>query len=226
STHTYSYTITDPGQDTVTAVTTSCSGTGTKEPGTERRNDSSGSFQCTFADGPNTSTVSASATDSDGATGAADTQSVTVNNVAPTVTLAAGNDLSVNEGSTHTYSYTISDPGQDTVTAVTTSCSGTGTKVPGSDSHDNSSGSFQCTFADGPNTSTVSASATDSDGATGAADTQSVTVNNVAPTVTLAAVPYPSLFRSSTHTYSYTISDPGQDTVTAVTTSCSGTGTK
>src|SRR5207247_99293 len=116
------------------------------------------------------------------------TQSVTVNNVAPTVTLSAGNDLSVAEGSTHSYSYTISDPGQDTVASVSTSCSGTGSKASGSDSFTNTSGSFQCAFADGPNSSTVSAAATDSDGATGAADTQSVTVNNVAPTVTLSSL--------------------------------------
>ena len=60
-----------------------------------------------FADGPASSVVSASATDSDNDTGAEDSQTVQVANVAPTVALAAGNDLSVNEGSTHTYSYTI-----------------------------------------------------------------------------------------------------------------------
>ena len=43
---------------------------------------------------------------------------MTVNNVAPTVTLAAGNDLSVNEGTTHTYGFTVTDPGQDTFSVV------------------------------------------------------------------------------------------------------------
>ena len=57
--------------------------------------------------------VTATVTDSDGAS---DTDNqfvvVTVANVAPTVTLAAGNDLSVNEGTTqHTYNYTVTDPG-------------------------------------------------------------------------------------------------------------------
>src|SRR5439155_13492859 len=153
--------------------------------------------------------VSADATDSDSATGDADTQTVTVHNVAPTVTLSVSNDLSVNEGSTHTYSYTISEPGQDTVTSVTTSCSGTGAKVAGSDSFTNSGGSFQCSFADGPNSTTVSAAATDSDGATGAADTQSVTVNNVAPTVTLDGPA--NVDEGSTHTYTFTVTDPGDD---------------
>ena len=72
-----------------------------------------GSFECFFADGPATTNVTATVTDSDGAT---DTDNqvvvVTVSNVAPTVTLSAGNDLSVNEGSQHTYSFTDQRPGQ------------------------------------------------------------------------------------------------------------------
>ena len=40
---------------------------------------------------------------------------VTVNNVAPTVTLTG--DATVNEGATHTYSFTVSDPGADTFTS-------------------------------------------------------------------------------------------------------------
>ena len=43
-----------------------------------------------------------------------DSITVAIDNVAPTVTLAAGNDLSVDEGSQHTYSFTTSDPGADT----------------------------------------------------------------------------------------------------------------
>jgi hypothetical protein len=156
-----------------------------------------------------------SAADSDSDTGNTDTQNVTVNNVAPTVTLSAGNDLSVNEGSTHTYSYTISDPGQDTVTSVSTSCSGTGSKVSGSDAFTDTSGSFQCSFADGPNSSTVSAAATDSDSDTGAADTQSVTVNNVAPTVTLDGPP--NVDEGSTQTYTFSVVDPGADTFSVST---------
>src|SRR5207247_6477842 len=127
---------------------------------------------------PSRSTVSAPATDSDDDTGAAATQSVTVANVAPTVTLVAGNDLSVNEGSTHTYSYTISDPGLDTVSSVATSCGGNGTKSNASNT--NTSGSFDCSFPDGPAGSSVSAQATDSDGDAGNSASQTVTVNNVA----------------------------------------------
>ena len=212
STRTYSYTISDPGTDTVTSVTTSCSGTGSKVALSDTFNNTSGSFDCSFADGPNSSTVSASATDDDGDTGTADTQSVTVNNVAPTVTLSNLNDLSVNEGSTHNYSYTITDPGVDTVSSVTTSCSGTGSKVALSDSFSNTSGSFDCSFADGPNSSTVSASATDDDADTGAVDTQSVTVNNVAPTIAISG----SANVNEGAVYTLTlgaVSDPGSDTV-------------
>src|SRR5256714_6904362 len=140
----------------------------------------------TYADGPATRTVSVKVTDKDGGT---DTKSftVSVHNVAPTVTLSAANDLSVNEGSTHTYSYSISDPGVDTVDHVTTSCGLNGTKVALSDTNNDTSGSFQCSFPDGDATSIVSASATDSDLDTGNLATQSVLIHNVAPTVTLSA---------------------------------------
>src|SRR5207249_2808254 len=133
-----------------------------------------------------------------------------VNNVAPHVTLSAANALSVNEGSSHTYGYTISDPGQDTVQSVSIGCGGNGTLVPLSESHTNTSGSFGCSFPDGPASSTVSAQATDSDGDAGNTDTQSVTVNNVAPTANLTGAA--NVDEGTTHTYTFTVTDPGQDT--------------
>ena len=51
-----------------------------------------------------------------------DTIEVTVANVAPVVTLDAGNDLNVDEGSTHTYSFSIFDPGDDTITGTALTC--------------------------------------------------------------------------------------------------------
>ena len=222
STHTYTYTISDPGQDTISSVSTSCdSPHGSKVAASDSNTNTSGSFQCTFPDGPDTADLTASATDSDGATGNTAHQSVTVNNVAPTVTFSAANDQSVNEGSSHTYTYTISDPGQDTISSVSTSCDPPhGSKVAASDSNTNTSGSFQCTFPDGPDTADLTASATDSDGATGNTAHQSVTVNNVAPTVTFSAANDQSVNEGSSHTYTYTISDPGQDTISSVSTSC------
>jgi hypothetical protein len=136
---------------------------------TKSGTNASGTWSWSFAtsDGPDQSqTVTITA--NDGTTSTLTTFSLTVNNVAPTVALSAGNDLAVNEGAAeHTYSYTISDPGADTVSSVTTSCGANGAKVAGSDTNTNTSGSFKCTFADGPASSTVSAQATDSDGATG-----------------------------------------------------------
>jgi hypothetical protein len=223
-TRTYSYTISDPGVDTMTP-TTSCGANGTKVAASDTNTSTSGSFQCTFPDGPASSTVSAAVTDSDGAPSNTATQTVSVTNVAPAVTLSAANVLSVPEGQTQTYSYTITDPGVDTITGVTVSCGANGTQI-GAETHTNTTGSFQCKFPDGPASSIVSASATDSDSATGTAATQTVTVNNVAPTVTLSAANVLSVPEGQTRTYSYTISDPGVDTVSSVAVSCGANGTQ
>ena len=308
---TYSYTISDPGADTVASVATSCGANGLKVTDSDTNTNSAGSFKCTFADGRATSIVSATATDSDDAAGNLATQSVTIDNVAPaltapadqaadegasksfdlgsftdpgpdapwavdvdwgdgsahttfdasstgalgskphtyadgpatrtvtvkvtdtngdadsrtfsvrvanvapTVTLSSANDTTANEGTAHTYSYSIFDPGQDTVQSVATSCGDDGVKVPGSESHTDGSGSFECRFPDGPASSTVSARATDSDGDEGAANTQTVRVANVAPTVTLSGAG--AVSEGSTHTYSFTVTDPGQDGFVAST---------
>jgi PKD repeat protein len=172
-----------------------------------------GSQNHTYADGPNSYTVKVTVTDKNNAASNTAQFTVTVANVAPTVTLNAANDQTVNEGSTqHIYNYTINDLGVDTINAVTTSCGDNGNKVTGSDTHTDTTGSFKCTFSDGPASSVVSASATDSDGATGNLATQSITVNNVAPTVNLTGAT--TVNEGSTHTYTFTVTDPGQDTFT------------
>ena len=210
-TKTYTYTATDPGADTLTIVE-SCGANGT-------RTDTAAvnSFDCTFPDGLATSMVSVSANDEDTGPASSDSITVTVSNVAPTVTLSALNDLSVNESGVtqHTYSYTISDPGADTVTSVTTSCGANGVKVALSDSNSDTAGSFKCTFPDGDALSTVSASATDSDGAPSNTATQVVTISNVAPTVTLSGTA--TVNEGSTHTYTFAVTDPGTDTFTVNT---------
>ena len=65
--------------------------------------------------------------------------------------LAAGNDLSVLEGSQHTYNFSTSDAGADTFTLQSTSCGANGSQV-GSATFNTSSGagSFVCSFPDGP----------------------------------------------------------------------------
>ena len=222
--HTYAFSIFDVEANSIDNVTVSC-GLNGSQVGLATFTDTSGSFVCSFPDGDASSTVSASATDSDGDPGAADTQDVTINNVAPTVTLDPGNDLIVDEGTNHTYAFSISDPGDDTVTAVTVSCGLNGSQV-GLATFTDTSGSFVCSFPDGDASSTVSASATDSDGDPGAADTQDVTINNVAPTVTLDPGNDLIVDEGTNHTYAFSISDPGDDTVTAVTVSCGLNGSQ
>src|SRR5204862_8276726 len=90
-----------------------------------------------------------------------------------------------------------------------------GTKVAGSDTNTNTTGSFQCQFADGPATSSVSAAATDSDGATGTAASQTVTVNNVIPVVTAPATQSANEGASASFTLG-TFTDPGADSPWAV----------
>src|SRR3954471_4138080 len=190
--------------DTVTI--TASRGTVTKT-GT---NSGTWSWSLATTDGPD-QTGPVTITANDGSGGVTTSFTLNVANVAPTVTLAAGNPTTVNEGATQqTYSYTISDPGADTVSAVTTGCGANGVKVPGSDAFTNTSGSFKCPFADAPNSSVVTASATDSDNLAGTAATQTVTVNNVAPTVTLSGPAAAN--EGDTKTYNFTVSDPGQDT--------------
>jgi hypothetical protein len=182
---------------------------------TKSGTNSSGTWSWSFAttDGPDENqTVTITADDGQGHV-TSTMFSLTVVNVAPTVTLDPGNDLSVNEGSAeHTYSYTISDPGNDTVTGVSTSCGASGDKVADSDTNTDSAGSFACTFHDGPAFSMISASATDSDGSAGAADTQTVSVANVAPTASATNNGPISEGGSATITASQT--DPGADTFT------------
>jgi hypothetical protein len=145
--------------------------------------DGTWSWSYDTTDGPDenqTVTITAD----DGTTTSTTSFTLTVNNVAPTTTLSTANPTSVNENSTteHTYSYTIADPGADTVSSVQTSCDTNGTKV-GSDSFTNTGGSFKCKFDDGTKQSTVSAGATDSDSLAGTADTQTVDIANVAPSI-------------------------------------------
>src|SRR5205085_871774 len=99
----------------------------------------------TYADGPNDHAITVDLVDEDGSySNAANPLSVHVDNVPPHVTLSASNDPSVDEGSTHSYHYSISDPGQDIVSTVSPSCGVNGTL--GNASNNDTSGSFDCTF--------------------------------------------------------------------------------
>jgi hypothetical protein len=147
---------------------------------------------------------------------------VTVGNTAPVVTLRASNDLSVNEGSQHTYAFDVADDDADAYTVVAVSCGTNGSQV-GLTSVGSGGGSFVCSFPDGPAGSTVSAQVKDSSDAVSNSATQAVTVANVAPVVTLTGAS--SADEGSTTTYTYTVTDVGQDAAaTSVTESCGANG--
>ena len=174
-TKTYTYTVADPGADTP-SVTESCGANAT-------RTDTAApdSFDCTFPDGPASSTVEVSADDGDDL--GSDEIAVTIANLAPTVVLSGGNTYAFPESGTtqRSFAYSASDPaGVDDPLTITIDCGTNGSYVAAS----NTGSSFKCVFADGGNpssSSTVSIEANDGDGGT-ASDSHSVTIENVAPT--------------------------------------------
>jgi hypothetical protein len=112
----------------------------------------------TYADGPNKYTISATATNSNG-TFASNALAVTVNNIAPTVSISGAS--SVNEGSVYTLTLSGTPDGVD-ADAITswkiTWGDGATQDVSGNPT------SATHTFLDGPNTYTITASALDADG--------------------------------------------------------------
>ena len=159
-----------------------------------------------FADGaatPGGRTITATATDEDG-TFSSNTKVVTVSNVAPTLTLSGPSE--VNEGSTYTLVLASADPGAETISSwvITWGDGSSAQTVTGNPS------SVMHVFADGAATRTLSASATDEDG-TFSSNTQVVTVNNVAPTLTLSGLP--EVLEGQTYTLTLSSSDPGADAI-------------
>jgi len=128
----------------------------------------------TYADGNANYTISASATDEDGTFGAGNSVAVAVANVAPVLAISGAAD--VDEGSSYTLNLSSSDPGVDTISSWTINWGDSVQTVSGSPA------SVTHTYADGPSVFAISATATDEDG-TFSANSISVTVNNVAPTV-------------------------------------------
>jgi large repetitive protein len=223
--HTFSYSISDPGDDTVDSVLTSCGTGGVKVDGSDTNTDDGGSFQCRFPDGPAGPVVTAQATDSDGAAGNTAEHAVNVDNVAPTVSLIG--DDEVDEGDQRTYSFTVTDPGDDTFAVDDHGCGDFGELVAGSLAVNSSGGSFSCVFPDGDEETTVSIEVSDEDGAStdDSHDIVIVEIANVPPTVTFDEGLAVEVLEGSTHTYSYEISDPGEDTVDSVAVSCGDNGT-
>ncbi|MCA9926806.1 MAG: Ig-like domain repeat protein, partial [Anaerolineales bacterium] len=102
--------------------------------------------------------------------------------------LALSGDATVDEGSTHTYTFTVTDPGDSfTVDSLTV---GAGSElVAGSLVTAGGGGSFQVTFPDGPGSASVSLQVLDSTGLLSNTETIAVTVNNVKPSVAILGAP-------------------------------------
>jgi VCBS repeat-containing protein len=128
-----------------------------------------------YADGPNDFTIRATATDEDGTYDAGNTVAVSVNNVAPT--LALGGSSVVNERSPYSLGLSSSDPGQDTISHWTITWGDGSTQTV-----DGNPSSVTHIFA--PGNYTVTATATDEDGAYDAGNSIALTVNAVRFVVT------------------------------------------
>ena len=131
-----------------------------------------------------------------------DPHTVTIANVAPTVMLTGA--ATANEGQTKSFSFSVIDPGADTFSLVSQSCSANGTLSSAAFDSTTGAGSFDCTFRDGTVVS-ITVQVKDSDDAISNTETMDVAVANVAPTVTLARCQHVLLGRVETadRTFAY-----------------------
>jgi hypothetical protein len=198
STYTLGLSSSDPGQDTITRWDLNWGDGGTSTaPGTATSTDH------VFADGPNNYTIGGTATDEDGTYPAGNTVAVHVVNVAPTLVISG--QPQVDEGSTYTLNLSSIDPGVDAIQHWTIDWGdGTIDTVAGNP------GTAGHVYADGLNYYAISATATDEDG-TYNANLVTVTVNDVAPTITLGGADETD--EGAPYTLSFSATDPGTDTV-------------
>jgi hypothetical protein len=177
---TYTFTITDPDSTSFTFVGgyPDC-GNGSVQ-GSPSIAGNSGTFDCRFSDGPDTSIVSVKVSDGIDDSNES-TKSVTVDNVAPTIAISGAPN--VDEG--RPYSLTlgaVTDPGTDTVSNYVVHWGDGNSDAYGSN------GVKTHTYADGPNGYAITVDLTDEDGIfLDSANALSVTIDNVAPTATFTA---------------------------------------
>ncbi len=189
----------DPGQDSISSWTITWG-----DGSVQIVSGNPPSVTHVYADGPNDYTITATATDEDGAWNAGNSVAVHVNNVAPTLTLSA--NASSDEGATYTLNLAGSDAGQDTISSWSIAWGdGTFETVSGNPA------SVTHVYADGDNDYTIFATATDDDGAWNAGNSVAVHVNNLPPTLTLSGNAV--VLAGSTYTLNLASSDPGQDTI-------------
>ncbi len=131
---------------------------------------------------------------------------VAIFNVSPTLSLSGVS--TADEGATYTLHLAATDPGADTITSWEI--------VWGDGMSETVSGNAEFVthvYLDGPAAYSISATATDEDGTWNAADTISVTVQNVTPSVALSGAE--SAYRGSVYRLTIgEVTDPGNDTVT------------
>ena len=148
------------------------------------------------------------------------TQTLTVTDVAPTVTWTA-NPATANEGTTSTYSFTTSDPGSGQPYTLQTPTATGGTVSSINFNPTTGAGTFNVTWT-AAGSETVSVVVADDHGTNSTpATTQTVAVAPVAPTVTLSGAL--SANEGDTKTYTITATDPGVgDTFASPTVSVTG----
>jgi uncharacterized delta-60 repeat protein len=187
----------DPGPDTISSWTINWGDS------TEVISGNPLSVTHIYADGNANYTISATATDEDGTYAAGNTVAVTVNNVAPSLVISGA--ASVNEGAVYTLNLSATDPGTDTITQWTIDWGDAIEVVSGNPS------SVTHTYADGTANYNISATATDEDG-TFASNTIALTVNNVAPILTISGAA--DVDEDAVYTLNLSSSDQGTDTIT------------
>jgi hypothetical protein len=210
STATYSFTIVESGSDTFTPVTT-CTGTGSSKVGgsdvyNAGTGTTTGSFQCRWGNGPTSGAATVTAN------GGSGSRSVSVTNVAPSIAISGPTPVTENGALTNAYRYELNatDPGDQgnlTLVSGSASCGASGTVVSADAT------AILCRFPAGPTTSVVSATVQDPDGAQSSGGSRTVSVTNVAPTVTISQ-PGGAVPEGSTAYYLLTATDPGADTLT------------
>ena len=196
--------VTDPGDDAISEYIVHWG------DGNTESFFSTGDVTHTFDDGEAVRTTSVDLVDEDGTHANAGSLAITVKNVAPEVTLTGS--TTANEGETLSYSYTTSDPGDETFSLDNETCGVGGILSNSSFDSVIGAGSFDCTFPDGLATTTVSIAVSDGDDGSGS-DSIIVDVANVAPTIALSGPA--SVDEGSLYTLTLDpVTDPGNDAVT------------
>lgn len=159
----------------------------------------------TYAIGPHNYTISASATDEVGSYSAGNTLAVNVLHVPPTLSIAGAS--SVNEGSSYLLNLSGSDPGHTIGSWAINWGDGTAVQtVTGNLS------SVSHTYAKGPRSWTIGATATDDVATYTASNTVAVTVIDVPPIIALSGAA--SVNEGSPYTLTLgAVTDPGHETV-------------